>query len=289
LIGVWLRSAACRSKPAEFSRAGFQHAINKAAGGKAKIMKPLQHAQISQKTHGGKWTDYIAIHSFLDSSKAACAHFKHRFLLHHREGIELGARIFGETFLNSENKEIETRQILTEHLIEDVGRIVSVDTWARDLLPNKNDSFYRFLEKKGEQIERDSISGEKELLGAFNLSKDDAASVKNFLHFPLETSEHPAALLVSHNSFAVYLAERIFGHAFVKNTDSQKQLVAVREVFERVIFLRMKAVYSPAEIVARTEAKEWMRGAGANNAQAEKKRRAFGESQKQFSKLTEKL
>lgn len=252
-------------------------------------MKPLQHAQISQKTHGGKWQDYIAVHSFLDSSKAACAHFKHRFLLHHREGIELGVRIFGASVVNSENKAIETRRILTEHLIEDVGRVVSVEDWARDLLPNKNDSFYKFMAKKRALMEADCIPGENELLAAFNLSKDDAAAVKKLLRFPLRNSEHPAALLVSHNSFAVFLAERMLGHAFVKNTASQNGLVAVREVFERVIFLRMKAVYSPAEIVARTEAKEWMRGANANNAQAEKKRLTNGENQKQSSKLTEKL
>lgn len=237
-------------------------------------MKPLQHAQISQKTHGGSWQDYIEVHSFLDSSKAACAHFKHRFLLHHREGIELGALIFGETLLNSENKTIETRRILTEHLIEDVGRIVAVEDWARDLLPNKNDSFYKFLAKKRALVESDCISGENELLAAFNLSEKDIAALKKFLRFPLENSEHPAALLVSHNSFAVFLAEQIFGQAFVKDTGAQKQLIAVREVFERVIFLRMKAVYSPAEIVARTESKEWMRGADAHHAQAEKKRLA---------------
>ncbi len=237
-------------------------------------MKPLQHAQISQKTHGGGWQDYIEVHNFLDSSKAACAHFKHRFLLHHCEGIELGARIFSASVVNSENKAIETRRILTEHLIEDVGRIVSVEDWARDLLPNKNDSFYKFLAKKRASIERDSILGENELLTAFNLSKDDAAAVKKLLRFSLENSEHPAALLVSHNSFAIFLAEQIFGHAFVKDTGSQKQLVAVREVFERLIFLRMKAVYSPAEIVARTASREWMRGENASNARAEKKRLA---------------
>ena len=78
--------------------------------------------------------------------------------------------------------------------------------------------------------------------------------------------------------------------AFVKNTDSQKQLVAVREVFERLIFLRMKAVYSPAEIVARTASQEWMRGA---NAQAKLKRKKSGwqqiEVDNNFQKLTEKL
>lgn len=241
-------------------------------------MKPLQHAQISQKTHGGFWQDYIVVHSFLDSSKAACAHFKHRFLLHHQEGIELGARILGASVVNNENKTIETRRILTEHLIEDVGRVVSVEDWARDLLPNKTDSFYKFLAKKRVSIEGDSVSGENELLAAFNFSEKDCDSVKKFLRFPLENSAHPAALLVSHNSFAVFLAEQIFGQAFVKDTGSRKQLVAVREVFERLLFLRLKAVYSPAEIVARTESKEWMRGADANNAQAEKKRLANGGS-----------
>jgi len=238
-------------------------------------MKPLQHAQSSAKTHGGRWQDYIEVHNFLDSSKAACAHFKHRFLLHHREGIELGVRILGESLTTSENKTIETRRILNEHLIEDVGRSVSVEDWARDLLPNENDSFYKFLAKKRALVEADHNSGEEELLSAFNLSKETCAAVKKFLRFPLEHSDHPAALLVSHNSFAVFLAERIFGCAFVKNTNAQKQLVAVREVFERLIFLRMKAVYSPAEIVARTASQEWMRGADAGKATAEKRRLAL--------------
>lgn len=242
-----------------------------------RIMKPLQHAQISRKTHGGCWQDYISVHNFLDSSKAACAHFKHRFLLHHREGIELGARVFGASVVNSENKAIETRRILTEHLIEDVGRIVSVEDWARDLLPDESDSFYKFLTKKRATIEADQVSGENELLGSFNLSEKDRAAIKNFLAFPLQNSKHPAALLVSHNSFAVFLAEKIFGCAFVKTGDSKRQLVAVREVFERLIFLRLKAVYSPAEIVARTASKDWMRGAEAHHANKEKKRLAKNE------------
>ncbi len=237
-------------------------------------MKPLQHAQISQKTYGGCWKDYVEVHNFLDSSKASCAHFKHRFLLHHKEGIELGVRIFGANLINGENRAIQTRQLLTEHLIEDLGSVVSVEDWARDLLPDESDSFYKFLTKKRASIKADQVSGENELLGSFNLSEKDRAAVKAFLSFPLQNSNHPAALLVSHNSFSIYLAEKVFGCAFVKTIDSKRQLVAVREVFERLIFLRLKAVYSPAEIVARTASKEWMRGAQAHQANKEKKRLA---------------
>lgn len=237
-------------------------------------MKPLQHAQISAKTYGGKWSDYIEIHSFLDSSKMASAHFKHRFLLHHIEGIELAVRIFGQTVTNSENQIIPTKKLLTDHLIEDVGSIVTTDDWARDLMPKQDDSFYKFLAKKRGQIEADTISGENELLGAFNLTKKDCAATKAFLAFPMQNSSHPAALLVSHNSFAVFLAEKVFGYAFVKINGSNRQLIAVREVFERLIFLRLKTIYSPAEIIARTSSKNWMRGTEAHQANKEKKRLA---------------
>ncbi|MGI8544650.1 MAG: DUF6915 family protein, partial [Aridibacter sp.] len=226
------------------------------------------------------WADYIEIHSFLDSSKSACAHFKHRFLLHHIEGIELGVSIFGEKIINSEKREIQVRRLLTEHLIEDVGHIVSIEDWVRDLIPKQNDKFYKYLAKKREQVENDAVNGERELFKAFNLEREDIAAIKKFLAFPLETCDHPAALLISHNSFAVFLAEKIFGYAFVKNNkkeradNSKKQLVAVREVFERLIFLRLKTIYSPAEIIARTESKTWMRGANAGHAQEEKKRLA---------------
>ena len=249
-------------------------------------MKPLQHAQISAKTYGGSWADYIEIHSFLDSSKSACAHFKHRFLLHHAEGIELGVSIFSDKIINSEKREISTRRILTEHLIEDVGRVVSIEDWMRELMPKQNDKFYKFLAKKREQIENNAVNGERELFQAFNLKREDIAAIKNFLAFPLQNSNHPAAILISHNSFAVFLAEKIFGYAFVKNKkkeggdNSKKQLVAVREVFERLIFLRLKTIYSPAEIIARTESKEWMRGVDARRAKAEKYRFDVSEVEK---------
>jgi hypothetical protein len=238
-------------------------------------MKPLQHAQISAKTYGGCWSDYVEVHSFLDSSKVACAHFKHRFLLHHAEGIELGVRIFGATVVNVENRSIPTRQILAEHLIEDLGKVASVEDWAQSLLPDSTDSFYKSLAKKREQIEREAVRGERELLsGAFNLAEKDISAVKDFLSFPLKNSVHPAALLISHNSFAVFLAEKIFGYAFAKK-DSKKQFVAVREVFERLIFLRMRTVFSPAEIIARTAQAEWMRGVDAmRTARKEKERLA---------------
>jgi hypothetical protein len=227
-------------------------------------MKPLQHAQISAKKYGGSWSDYIELHSFLDSSKAACAHFKHRLLLHHAEGIEIAVRLFGKTIVNSDGQIISTKSLLTDHLIEDVGKIVSIEDWANDLFPISSESVYKFLAKKRNQIESDFVKGETELLRAFNLSEADISAIKDFLKFPLKNSTHPAAILFSHNSFSIFLAEKIFGYALAKQSkaaNSQRpQLISTREVFERLIFRRMKAIYSPAEIIARSRQAEWMRG-----------------------------
>ena len=238
-------------------------------------MKPLQHALISAKTYGGNWKDYIEIHNFLDSSKATCAHFKHRFLLHHAEGIELGVRIFGETFVNGENRKVPVRQLLTDHLVEDLGKVATIDDWARDLVPDRSSKFYQFLAKKRDQIENNAVKGETELLEAFGLSAEDRAAIRDFLSFPLLNSAHPAALLISHNSFAVFLAEKIFGYSFFKENTRSQQLVSVREVLERLIFLRFKAIYSLAEIIARTSTADWMQGP----------RKLTGEQKKAVSKI----
>lgn len=173
-------------------------------------------------------------------------------------------QIFGETLVNSDGEIVSTKGLLTGHLIEDVGKIVSVEDWTKDLFPNQNDSICKFLTKKREQIENDSVKGEMELFRAFNLSEKDISAVKDFLNFPLNNSVHPAATLFSHNSFAIFLAEKIFGYVFEKSgktlATEKTQIISTREVFERLIFLRLKAIYSPAEIIARTTQTDWMQG-----------------------------
>ncbi len=54
----------------------------------------------------------------------------------------------------------------------------------------------------------------------------------------------------------------------------------MREVFERLIFLRLKTIYSPAEIIARTKEADWMRGADIRRAKAEKYRFGVSEFEK---------
>jgi hypothetical protein len=85
------------------------------------MAKPYFHAQSSAKKYGGTWEDYMEIHEFMDSSKAAFPDNRHRCLTHNSWfiGVVL-PRVFGETFRRkSDNKVVCTRDIGEQHCLED--------------------------------------------------------------------------------------------------------------------------------------------------------------------------
>lgn len=92
-------------------------------------MKPFIHARASAKRHGGKPEDYMAIHDFMDSSKSAVADVRHRCILHSAFGVYIAERVFGNTIVNSDGREVSVRDIAEDHVIEDLGYIPSLDKW----------------------------------------------------------------------------------------------------------------------------------------------------------------
>jgi hypothetical protein len=84
-------------------------------------MKPYIHAKSSAKKFGGIPEDYMDIHEFMDSSKAAIADNRHRALTHNSWFIgTVLPRVFGETFKReSDCVVISTRDIGEQHVLED--------------------------------------------------------------------------------------------------------------------------------------------------------------------------
>jgi hypothetical protein len=82
------------------------------------------HAQSCSKKWGGSPEDYLAIHSFIDSSKQVIGDVRHRSLYHHTLGVFLCERIFGAT-LTVGRKEIPVRLIAEQHILEDLGWLPS--------------------------------------------------------------------------------------------------------------------------------------------------------------------
>lgn len=97
-------------------------------------MKPLIHAKNSVKRYGGCVEDYLPIHNWFDSTKAASANFYHRAILHNSFGIFLAEQLFGVYITNSDGKAISVRDIAEDHVKEDCqGKIPSIDDWLSEL------------------------------------------------------------------------------------------------------------------------------------------------------------
>ena len=96
-------------------------------------MEAWIHANSSVKTFGGQRSDYIEIHKQMDHSKCAHATMKHRAIFHSSYGLYLICSIFGETIINSDGREIGVKQIAEQHIIEDLGRIPSLDEWLKEM------------------------------------------------------------------------------------------------------------------------------------------------------------
>lgn len=96
-------------------------------------MKPLLHANISAKKYGGIPEEYMDIHNFIDSSKAAYPSVKHRAILHSAFGIYLVEQVFGDHFVNSDEKTVIVRDIAEEHIIQDLGFIPTVQDYLENM------------------------------------------------------------------------------------------------------------------------------------------------------------
>jgi hypothetical protein len=99
-------------------------------------MKPYIHAKNSVKRYGGTIEDYMPIHDWFDSTKAAYANFGHRAILHNTFGIYLCEQVFGTTITNSDGKVLSVRDIGEDHVKEDCGgKIPTIEDWMKSLTP----------------------------------------------------------------------------------------------------------------------------------------------------------
>jgi hypothetical protein len=58
---------------------------------------------------------------------------RHRAALHHAFGCYLVERVFGHTIVNSDGREVSTRDIAEEHIQEDLGFLPSLEDWLDEL------------------------------------------------------------------------------------------------------------------------------------------------------------
>ena len=96
-------------------------------------MKPHIHAKNSVNKFGGKASDYLFIHDFIDSSKAVIPDVRHRAVFHSAFGIFIAEKVFGSTIKNSDGIEVSVRDIAEEHILEDLGFIPTLQDWLSEM------------------------------------------------------------------------------------------------------------------------------------------------------------
>lgn len=96
-------------------------------------MKPWLHAKGSVRRFGGQISDYLDIHDFIDSSKQTVPDMRHRVILHSAFGIYIVEKVYGHTIVNSDGREVSTRDIAEKHVIEDMGTIPTVQDYLKHM------------------------------------------------------------------------------------------------------------------------------------------------------------
>jgi len=102
-------------------------------------MKPFLHGKVSVKKFGGKEEDYQAIHDWFDQTKAHFPDMRHRAILHSSFGIYLCEQQFGTNITNSDGKIVSVRDIGEQHVIDDMGRIPTIQDYLNEM------PFYNWL------------------------------------------------------------------------------------------------------------------------------------------------
>ncbi len=117
---------------------------------------PYHHAKSSAKKWGGEPEDYLEIHDWFDASKESYAHFTHRAVRHHAEGIFECERVFGTTITNSNGKKVPVRYIGEQHVKEDCGgRIPTRADWLSRIRPERWMSWgYQLTEEDINEMEK---------------------------------------------------------------------------------------------------------------------------------------
>lgn len=96
-------------------------------------MSPHIHSRIHAKRFGGVAEDYLKVDEFIDSSKTHFADIRHRAILHSSFGIYLAEQVFGPCIVNSQGKQIAVRELVIEHIMQDLGFVPTMENYLNNM------------------------------------------------------------------------------------------------------------------------------------------------------------
>lgn len=226
-------------------------------------MKPLQHARITAHRYGGEWQDWIAIHDWIDRSKMIFPSMQHRMFLHSDFGEWLTIKIHGDSIKASDGTVVSTGDVFRDHQVEDLGRIVSLSEWLREI----DAEYWKRRRSPPRQLEQIREEPAKGLAARWGGVPADYSMLIEFFDKPCEFAPESleAAAMITHNSFGIFLAEELFGTTFpLTNGNDQRSapsIVSTRAIAEDLVYTRIGSIPPAGHLAAHVRLKLWMRGA----------------------------
>lgn len=85
------------------------------------------HSVSSANAFGGEPEDYHDLHQWMDRGRAGTDRLLHRMLAHHTQGIKDAEQVFGVTITNSRGRKVPTTLLASQHIVEDLGFVPTLD------------------------------------------------------------------------------------------------------------------------------------------------------------------
>jgi hypothetical protein len=225
-------------------------------------MKPLQHARITAHRYGGEWRDWIAIHDWIDRSKMIFPSMQHRMFLHSDFGEWLAVKNHSEAITAEDGTVIPTRDLFRDHQVEDLGRVVTLAEWLREI----NADYWTRRRKPPRQLEQVRKAPAEGLVARWGGVPDDYIALINFFDKPCEFAPESsdAAAMITHNSFGIFLAEELLG-AVIPLTETNEsrrfpQVISARSAAEDLVYARIGSIPPAGNLAAHTRLRLWMCG-----------------------------
>jgi hypothetical protein len=225
-------------------------------------MKPLQHARITAHRYGGEWQDWIAIHDWIDRSKAIFPSMQHRMFLHSDFGEWLIVRTHGESINAEDGAVVSTRDLFRDHQVEDLGRVVTLAEWLHEV----DADYWTRRRKPPRQLEQVREEPAQGLASRWGGVAGDYLALIDFFDKPCEFAPNnpDAATMITHNSFGIFLAEELLGTTIIltETNDPSRlpQIISTRSAAEDLVYARVGSIPPAGILVAHTRLRVWMCG-----------------------------
>jgi len=147
----------------------------------------MMRSDLSVSRWGGITDDYLALHEFIDSTKALCSDNRHRVLHTHWALDNVILPIFGRTTVNSEGRKIATKELV-----------------ERDhFLPDFQNKFIPVLSDFVDAMAEPTDAGWRARIEQFHSQYACTRDVGRLLLSPLAVTGRVKSLLITHNSWFI--------------------------------------------------------------------------------------